>query len=161
MPASYSVCNGRPSRDHSGAGRRRNYGEGSYHCLRWPVRPDGACDRSRSERTFCLWCCLFPASFRYGYHDRKLQDLFIGRVAQRTDEDSDRHLTVTVDTDGDGAGRIRFQFYPRTAVRDQLRGIDLLVKSISFALVVYARGTNQLGYDDTLGAIDDECTCPS
>ena len=87
----------------------------------------------------------------------KLQDLFIGRVAQRTDEDSDRHLTVAIDTDGDGAGRIRFQLDPRAAIRDQLRGIDLLVESISFALVVYARRTNQLGYDDTLGTIDDEC----
>ena len=87
----------------------------------------------------------------------KLQDLFIGRVAQRTNEDSDRHLTVTVDTDGNGASRIRFQLDPRTAIRDQLRGIDFLVESISFALVVYARRTNQLGYDDTLGTIDDEC----
>ena len=87
----------------------------------------------------------------------KLQDLFIGRVAQRTDEDSDRHLTVAVDTDGNGACRIRFQLDPRAAIRDQLRGIDLLVESISFALVVYARRTNQLGYDDTFGTIDDEC----
>ena len=87
----------------------------------------------------------------------KLQDFLIGRIAQRADEDSDRHLTVTVDTDGNGASRIRFQLDPRTAVRDQLRGIDFLVESISFALVVYARGTNQLGYDDTLCAIDDEC----
>ena len=107
---------------------------------------------------FVRGAVFFQRLFDMDIMIEKLQDLFIGRVAQRTDEDSDRHLTVTIDTDGDGAGRIRFQFDPRTAVRDQLRGINLLVESISFTLVVYARGTNQLGYDDTLGAIDDECT---
>ena len=120
------------------------------------ARTELVIDLDQSGLSVC-GAVFFQRLFDMDIMIEKLQDLFIGRVAQRTDEDSDWHLTVTIDTDGDGAGRIRFQFDPRTAVRDQLRGIDLLVESISFALVVYARGTNQLGYDDTLGAIDDEC----
>ena len=88
----------------------------------------------------------------------KFKNFIIGRISESADQDSDRHLAVAVDADGNGAGRIRFQFDPGTAVRNQLRAVNFLVESIFFLLVVHARGADQLGYDDTFGAIDDECT---
>ncbi len=111
------------------------------------------------ESGLSVRCIIFlQGFFNVDIMIEKFKNFIIGRISESADQDSDRHLAVAVDADGNGAGRIRFQFDPGTAVRNQLRAVNFLVESIFFLLVVHARGADQLGYDDTFGAIDDECT---
>jgi hypothetical protein len=52
---------------------------------------------------------------------------------------------------------VDLELEPGAAARDDLRGEDVLVgRLVGGALEVDARGTHQLGDDDTLGAVDDE-----
>ena len=86
----------------------------------------------------------------------KVQDFFIGRIAQSADKHGHRHLAVTVDADGNGAGRVGLQFDPGAAVRNELGAVDFLIESVSFLLVVHAGRADQLGYDDTFSTVDDK-----
>jgi len=66
-------------------------------------------------------------------------------------------LALAVEADADLVTLVHLELEPGAARGDDLRGEDLLVRGlVRGALEVGARGADQLGDDDALGAVDDE-----
>ena len=86
---------------------------------------------------------------------KELEDLFVGRVAHRAQQDRDGQLALAVDPDVDAALLVDLELEPRAASRHQVRDEDLLLRILGLH-EVGARGADQLGHDDALGAVDDE-----
>ena len=89
-----------------------------------------------------------------------IQHFFSG-VTQRAQQNRCRQLAATVDTDEHAVFRVELEVQPRTAVRNDPRGVQQLTGAVRLATVVveeYARGTVQLGNDYTLGTVDYEGT---
>ncbi len=102
---------------------------------------------------------FFQSLFDMNIMIKKVQNIIIGRITKSTNQYGHWHFTVSIDTDRKRSARIRFQFNPGTTVWNELCGINFLTESIFFLLVVHARRTNQLRYDDTFSTIDNECAC--
>ena len=85
----------------------------------------------------------------------ELEDLLVGRVAHRAQEHGDRQLALAVDADVDAALLVDLQLEPRAAGRHQVADEDLLLDVLGLHQVG-ARGADELGDDDALGAVDDE-----
>ena len=83
-----------------------------------------------------------------------IQNLFIGSNAECTDQNGYRNLSGAVYTDIENIIGIRLILQPCTAVRNDRAGIQLLAVLILVNSVVDTRGTNQLGNDNTLRAVD-------
>ncbi len=89
-----------------------------------------------------------------------VQNLF-GAVTQGTQQYRGRQLAATVDTYEHAVFRVELEVQPRTAVRDDARGVQQLTGAVRLATVVveeHTRRTVQLGYDHTLGTVDNEGT---
>ena len=85
-----------------------------------------------------------------------LADLRLG-PAERLEQHGDVLLALAVEADADEVALVDLELEPGTARGDDLRGVDVLVGGlVGAALEVHARGADQLGDDDTLGAVDDE-----
>ena len=85
-----------------------------------------------------------------------LEDLAFG-PAEGLQQHGDGLLALAVKTDADLVALVDFELEPGAAGRDDLRGEDVLVAGlVGGALKVGARRADQLGDDDTLGAVDDE-----
>ena len=90
----------------------------------------------------------------------RVQHFFSG-VAQRTQQYRRRQFATTVDTYEHAVFRVELEVQPRTAVRNDSRGVQELTGAVRLATVVveeYARGTVQLGNDHTLGTVNNEGT---
>src|SRR5690606_10246546 len=86
-----------------------------------------------------------------------LKDVF-ARQAECLEEHGDRLLALAVDANGDLVGLVDLELEPCSAARDDAGGEDVLVRRLLLVAVeVHTRATNELGHDDTLGAVDDEC----
>ena len=85
----------------------------------------------------------------------ELEDLLVGRVAHRAQEDGDRQLALAVDADVDAALLVDLQLEPRAAGRHQVADEDLLLRVLGLHQV-RARGADELGDDDALRAVDHE-----
>ena len=86
------------------------------------------------------------------------QNAFVG-VAQCLQQDGHRHFATTVDTEEQLILGIELEVQPRAAVRNHASGEQQFTGRMRFAAVVleeHARGTVQLGNDDTLGPVDNE-----
>ena len=82
-----------------------------------------------------------------------LTDL-VGVPAQGLQQDGDRLATLAVDADTDGLALVDVELEPRTAARDDLDREDVdVTRLVDVAVVVDAGRTDQLAYDDTLGAV--------
>ncbi|CAB4650084.1 unannotated protein [freshwater metagenome] len=85
-----------------------------------------------------------------------LRDFFAGE-AEGLQEDSDRLLALTVDTNTDLVTLVNLKLQPCTAAWDNPHGVDFLVAElVEGGFEIDTRATNQLGHDNTLGAVDDE-----
>ena len=85
-----------------------------------------------------------------------LADLLF-RPPQSLEQHRHRLATLAVDTNADGVALVHVKLEPCTAGRDDLDGVERTLRGlIDGAVEVDARGTHQLGDDDTLGAVDDE-----
>ncbi len=92
--------------------------------------------------------------------EKYLEHVFVA-VAQRAQQDGDRHLAAAVDTEVHVVLRVEFEVQPRAAIRDDARGKQQLSGGMGLAAVMlkeHARRTMQLGNDDALGAVDHERT---
>ncbi len=83
----------------------------------------------------------------------------LGRVAERLQQDGDRHLAAPVDTEKHDVLRVELEVEPGAAVGDHARREQQLAAGVGLAAVVleeHARRAVQLRDDDALGAVDDE-----
>ncbi len=85
-----------------------------------------------------------------------VEDLLVGADAEGTDQDGDRNLSGAVHADVEHVICIRLVLQPCTAVGDDGAGVERLAVLVVIDAVVDARGTDQLGDNDTLCAVDDE-----
>ena len=85
-----------------------------------------------------------------------LGDLAVSRHAEGADEAGDGQLAVLVDADPEDVIEIRLIFQPCAAVRDDRRGINVLVGLVDLVTEVDAGASDDLGDDDALRAVDDE-----
>ena len=85
-----------------------------------------------------------------------LEDLRVAVHAEGADQAGDRQLSVLVDADVENALRVGLIFEPCAAVRDDLRGVGVLVGLVDLVAVVHAGAADDLGDDNALGAVDDE-----
>ncbi len=88
---------------------------------------------------------------------QKVDDFLIRAIAQRTQKHGDGQLTGAVNAHPQRVVGIRLVFQPCTAIRDDLRGIQMAAGFINLAIVISARRTNKLADDDALRTVDDEC----
>ena len=89
-----------------------------------------------------------------------IQHLLSG-VTERAQQYRGRQLATTVDTHEHAVFRVELEVQPRTAVRNDPRGVQEFAGAVRLAAVVveeHARGTVQLGNDYTLGTVDYEGT---
>jgi len=83
-------------------------------------------------------------------------DVLVGQ-AECLEEQGHRLLALAVDADADGVALVDLELEPGTTGRNHLRRVDVLIgRLVRRELEVHARRANQLGHDDTLGAVDDE-----
>ena len=81
----------------------------------------------------------------------------LGVPAEGLQQHGDRLATLAVDAHADGVALVDVELEPGTTGRDDLDGEDVLTGGLVQVLVeVDARGPDQLGHDDALGAVDDE-----
>ena len=85
----------------------------------------------------------------------EVEDLLVGRVAHRAQQDGDRQLALAVDADEDLALLVDLELEPRAAGRHEVRDEDLLLAVLGLH-EVGARRADELRDDDALGAVDDE-----
>ncbi len=85
----------------------------------------------------------------------ELEDLFVGLVAHRAQQDGDRQLALAVDADEDLALLVDLELEPGAAGRHQVADEDLLLGVLGLHQVG-ARRAHQLRDHDALGAVDDE-----
>ncbi len=85
----------------------------------------------------------------------EVEDLLVGCVAHRAQQDGDRQLALAVDADEDLALLVDLELEPRAAGRHEVRDEDLLLAVLGLH-EVGARGTDELRHDDALRAVDDE-----
>ena len=83
-------------------------------------------------------------------------DLGVGGDAQGADQAGDGKLAVLVDAHKEGVLVIGLVFQPRAAVRNDLRGVGVLIGLVHLMTVVHAGAADDLRDDDALGAVDDE-----
>ena len=84
-----------------------------------------------------------------------LQQLLVGDVAHRAQQHGHRQLALAVDADEDPPLLVDLQLEPGAACRHQVGDEDLLLAVLGLHHVG-AGAANELGDDDTLGAVDDE-----
>ena len=113
---------------------------------------------------------IFPTSLAKSFSERDLDfdraekffdDIGIGRIAECTDERGSQDLAASflpVDVDVDQVVGVESAFEPASAIRDDAEGIDHRPFGMALLLEGNARRAVELGYDDALGAIDDECS---
>ena len=101
---------------------------------------------------------LGKAGLYLGFVTENLPDLIIGANTQSSNQNGDGHLTGTVHTHIEYIIRIRLVLQPRTPIRNHRAGIEPFSDLVMAYGVINARGTNQLAYDDSFGAIDHEST---
>ena len=112
-------------------------------------------------------CCiiLFEGSCDKLVSAEKLDDLAVSLktvfIAESADKGSHRKLSVLIYTDKENIVCIVFIFKPCASVRDNSCAEKLVSVFIVIHLIVNARRTNQLGNDDSLGAVDNKCTAGS
>ena len=102
----------------------------------------------------------FAAQVEYVSGVESVQHLLSG-IAERAQQYRGRQLATTVDTHEHAVFRVELEVQPRTAVRNDPRGVQELAGAVRLAAVVveeHARGTVQLGNDYTLGTVDYEGT---
>ena len=98
--------------------------------------------------------------FENNLFEEQIQDL-LSRVVQRTQDNGGWQLTTTVNTYKQVVFRIKFEIQPRTTVRDNTCVIQYLTGGVGFTLIAvkeHTRATMQLGYDNSLGTVDNEST---
>ena len=110
---------------------------------------------------YALGSILLNGGTQGGIIAEQTQDLLIGTDTQRTDKGGDGQLAVLVDADIEHIIGVGFVFQPRAAVGDNSGGKQFLTGLVTGRRIVYTRRTNQLRYNDTLGAVDDKGTAVS
>ncbi len=81
----------------------------------------------------------------------------LGGPAQRLEQHGDRLTALAVDAHTDGVALVDVELEPRAAAGDHLDAVQRLVGGLVAGLVeVDTRRPDELGHDDTLGAVDDE-----
>ncbi len=103
---------------------------------------------------------LLHGSHDTGVRAEEVQDVAIRGIGliQRTDKCSDRNFSVLVNTDIEYVVLVGLIFEPRTTVRNDGGGVELFTGLVVVHAEVDARGTDELGDNGTLRAIDDEGT---
>ena len=88
----------------------------------------------------------------------ELLENFFARQAEGLEEHGDRLLALAVDSHANLVALVDLELEPRPAARNDASGVDVLVGGLLLlALEVHAGRTHQLGHDDALRAVDDEC----
>ncbi len=85
-----------------------------------------------------------------------LNNLCIGLYADCADERGDRNFSILINADIEYIVAVGLVLEPSAAVRDNRCGQQRLVGLVQRHAVVYARGTDDLRYDNTLCAVDNE-----
>ena len=83
-------------------------------------------------------------------------DLGVGADAQGADQAGNGQLAVLVDADVEDVLHVGLILQPGAPVGDDLGGVGVLVGLVHLVAVVHAGGTDDLGDDDALRAVDDE-----
>ena len=86
----------------------------------------------------------------------QIDDLLIGAVAQRAQDQRDGQLARPVDAHPQNVVGVRLVLQPRAAVGDDRGGKEMLAGLVDLIFVVYAGGAHQLAHDDALRAVDDK-----
>ncbi len=87
----------------------------------------------------------------------EIENLLIAAEAEGLQEDRDVLATLPVHAHADRVALIGLELEPSSAGRDHLAGEDVFVRGlVHIAIEVDARRPDELRYDDTLGAVDDE-----
>ena len=84
----------------------------------------------------------------------QLQNLPVLLHAEGADEAGDGELAVLIDTDVEAVLQVGFVFQPCAAVRNDRRGVDVLVRLVHGVAVVHAGRAYDLRNNDALGAVD-------
>jgi hypothetical protein len=86
----------------------------------------------------------------------EIENFGVAAQAQRPQQHRHRHFAVFINTNIENIGKIGFIFQPRAAVGDHRRGEQLFAGGIVAHAIVHAGRTHQLGYNDTLGTVDNK-----
>jgi hypothetical protein len=84
-----------------------------------------------------------------------VEELLVLDVSHRAQQDCDGKFPLAVDADEDFAFFVDFELEPGAARRHQVGDEDLFLRVLG-RHYVSARGADELGDDDSLGAVDDE-----
>ena len=88
---------------------------------------------------------------------KKIAELFLVLKAASHEKDVSRELELAVQTDIKGVAGVGFGLEPGAAARNEVALVEVLARlAVHFIREIGARGTNDLGDDDALGAVDDE-----
>ena len=82
----------------------------------------------------------------------------VAPVAQSAQQNGCGELSLSVNAHPENALRVLLEFEPCAAVGNDGRFVHLLARLVRFDRVVHAGGTNELGDDDALRAVDDKGT---
>ena len=93
-----------------------------------------------------------------GIFTKEVNDFFISSKTKGANEVSHRHLTRAVDTYRHHIIGIRFEFNPRTTVRNNRSIIKMLTRWVNFLSIICTWRTNQLADDNALCTVDDKRT---
>ena len=99
---------------------------------------------------------LFQGSLNAVVQTKIVPDLLIGAKAQSPEEYGDGDLAVFVDAHIENIVGVVFVFQPSAAVGDHSGAEKLLAGLVILHFVINAGGTNQLGNNHALGAVDDK-----
>ena len=92
---------------------------------------------------------------------KEIEDLGVTRVSHGAEQRSDQEFTTTtttVEVDVEEIVVIELNFQPSAAVRDDAARVEEFAVGVRSDLKRDTRRTVKLGYDDALGAVDDEGT---
>ena len=103
-----------------------------------------------------LRAVFFQRRFNTVVLAEEFADVVVGGETEGADKGGDGDLAVFVDADKEQVVLIRFILEPRAAVRDDGGGKQLFAGHVVGHTEIDARGTDKLGDDDALRAVDDE-----
>ena len=102
---------------------------------------------------------LGEAAAKLGLIAEDFQNFLVRADTERTDQNRHGHLSCTVNLDIEDVIRVGFILQPGAAAGDNRACIKALAVLVAVNAIINSGRTHELGYNDTLGAVDHKRTC--